>query len=194
MSARIDAIVGLGNPGPDYAATRHNAGCWLVDRLAALAGVRLREERKFHGRHARAFWQGCEFHLLQPDTFMNRSGRAVTALLRFYQIPPSRLLLVHDELDLPPGVARFKQGGGHGGHNGLRDIIEQLGGDKSFYRLRLGIGHPGDSSRVVTYVLNPPTAAEREAIDQAMDDALRALPDALNGNWATAMSRLHAPT
>ena len=118
----------------------------------------------------------------------------MTALLRFYQIPPSRLLLVHDELDLPPGVARFKQGGGHGGHNGLRDIIEQLGGDKSFYRLRLGIGHPGDSSRVVTYVLNPPTAAEREAIDQAMDDALRALPDALNGNWATAMSRLHAPT
>lgn len=194
MTAQIDAIVGLGNPGPEYAATRHNAGYWLVDRLAELASVRLRDERKFHGRHARVIWNGCEFHLLQPDTYMNHSGRAVAALLRFYQIPVSRLLVVHDELDLPPGVARFKYGGGHGGHNGLRDIVEQLGGDRNFHRLRLGIGHPGDSARVVAYVLNPPSNPEREAIGQGILDAIEALPDALNGNWATAMSRLHAPT
>ena len=154
MSA-IRLIVGLGNPGREYETTRHNAGYWWLDELARLQNLSFKSESKFHGLAARGQLHGHEMLLLKPQTFMNVSGRAVGALAQFYKIAPAEMLVVHDELDLPPGVARLKMGGGHGGHNGLKDIIAHLG-SKDFWRLRLGIGHPGERADVAGYVLNDP--------------------------------------
>ncbi|MCE8014566.1 aminoacyl-tRNA hydrolase [Halomonas sp. MCCC 1A17488] len=189
--SQVKAIIGLGNPGDNYAATRHNAGAWLVEILARQAGTELRPEKKFLGLYAKVLLDGQELHLLEPTTFMNRSGGAVAALCQFYKIAPGELLVAHDELDLPPGSARYKQGGGHGGHNGLRDIISALG-DKAFGRLRIGIGHPGDSRQVTNYVLGRPGKAELEAIGAALDECLATLPLVVTGKWAQAMNRLHS--
>ncbi|WP_163574803.1 aminoacyl-tRNA hydrolase [Halomonas faecis] len=190
--SQVKAIIGLGNPGPDYATTRHNAGAWLVEAMARTAGTELRAERKFLGLHAKVRLDGHELHLLEPTTFMNRSGGAVAALTQFFKIAPDELLVAHDELDLPPGAARYKRGGGHGGHNGLRDIIRALGNDNSFHRLRIGIGHPGDARQVTNYVLGRPGKAERAAIDAAIDECQATLPLAIADDWARAMNRLHS--
>lgn len=187
----IRLIVGLGNPGPEYQKTRHNAGFWLVDELAWDYKQSFHAEGKFFGEVARASLAGGgDLWLLKPATFMNLSGQAVVALARFYKILPNEILVVHDELDLPPGSARFKQGGGHGGHNGLKDIIAKLG-TPDFWRLRLGIGHPGDRNEVVNYVLKKPRSEEQSEIDQAMVSALAVLPQALAGDMAAAMKQLH---
>jgi PTH1 family peptidyl-tRNA hydrolase len=184
-------VVGLGNPGPRYAGNRHNVGFWWLEALARNQGAALRPEGRFHGEVGRLQVGGQDLWLLAPTTYMNHSGQAVGALARFYKLAPEEVLVVHDELDLPPGTVRLKQGGGHGGHNGLRDIVAHLG-SREFYRLRLGIGHPGDARRVVDYVLSNPPAAERELIEDAMDDALRELPDIAAGDVQKAMRHLHA--
>ena len=155
----IRLVVGLGNPGKDYSSTRHNAGFWWVENLASIRHAQLKPENKFYGLAGRTTQGGNELWLLEPQTYMNASGRAVAALARFYKITPEEILVVHDELDLPPGEVKLKKGGGHGGHNGLRDIISQLG-TTDFWRLRLGIGHPGDKAAVVDYVLNAPRREE----------------------------------
>ncbi|HSH48289.1 MAG TPA: aminoacyl-tRNA hydrolase [Halomonas sp.] len=189
---QLKAIIGLANPGPEYQATRHNAGAWLLEALLQDAGDSLRPEKKFFGRYARIRLGDHELHLLEPTTYMNRSGAAVAALCRFFKLAPSELLVAHDELDLPPGAARYKSGGGHGGHNGLRDTISALGGARDFHRLRIGIGHPGDSRQVTNYVLSRPGKAERSAIDDAIAVCLATLPHAAAGDWAKAMNRLHS--
>ena len=186
----IALIAGLGNPGPEYQHTRHNAGFWFVDALAARHGVSLRKESRFHGEVARVSIDGHECWLLKPDTFMNRSGQSVAALAGFYKISLDRLLVVHDELDLAPGTARFKQGGGHGGHNGLRDLALRLGGNL-FHRLRVGIGHPGHRDLVTDYVLGKPSIADRELIVSAIDAALDVLPLFVAGEHGRAMNQLH---
>jgi peptidyl-tRNA hydrolase, PTH1 family len=186
----IRAIVGLGNPGGEYEETRHNAGFWLVDQLAREYGGDFRSDGKLHGSACRIAIQGRECWLLKPATFMNRSGQAVAALLNYYKIPPAQLLVAHDELDLPPGQLRLKQGGGHAGHNGLRDIIAALGGS-DFWRLRLGIGHPGHAREVVGYVLRRPPATERAAVDDAIATAAGAIPQILKGDFAKVMNTLH---
>lgn len=190
--SQVRAIIGLGNPGADYEATRHNAGAWLVEAIARRADNGLRADRKFLGLHARVQFEGRDLHLLNPTTFMNRSGGAVAALCQFYKLAPSELLVAHDELDLPPGCARYKTGGGHGGHNGLRDIISALGNTRDFHRLRIGVGHPGDSRQVTNYVLGRPGKAENTAIEATIDECLATLPKALDGQWAQAMNRLHS--
>jgi len=187
----IELIVGLGNPGPKYQDTRHNAGFWFVERLADRHGGRLLNESKFHGLMARVRIGGHDLRLLEPLTFMNRSGRSVAAVARYFSIAPEQILIVHDELDLPPGQVRLKQGGGHAGHNGLRDTMSALG-SREFWRLRVGIDHPGDRSRVVDYVLNRPGKDEALAIDEALDQAENSLGDILSGRFAQAMNRLHA--
>lgn len=192
--SQLKAIIGLGNPGANYEATRHNAGAWIVEAVAREAGGELRPEKKFLGLHAKVILHGQEVHLLVPTTFMNRSGGAVAALSQFFRIAPDEILVAHDELDLPPGQARYKQGGGHGGHNGLRDIISALGNDNSFHRLRVGIGHPGDARQVTNYVLGRPGKAEHAAIEAAIDECLATLPQALSGDLAKAMNRLHSYT
>ncbi len=183
-------VVGLGNPGADYENTRHNAGALFVEALARDAGQALRLEKKYHSRYARIQWQGLELHLLNPLTFMNRSGLSVKALADFFKISPEQILIAHDELDLPPGTAKLKKGGGHGGHNGLRDSIAHLG-TNNFQRLRLGIGHPGEARQVTGYVLGRLGKQETEALSAVFDEIMRVLPDAANGNMAAAMNRLH---
>jgi len=190
MSA-IRLIVGLGNPGREYETTRHNAGYGWVDELARSQSWSFKNEAKFHGLTARGQLHGQEVFLLKPQTFMNLSGRAVGALAQFYKIAPAEILVVHDELDLPPGVARLKLGGGHGGHNGLKDIIAHLG-SKDFWRLRLGIGHPGERAEVVNFVLNEPRREERELIDEAMQRALDAAHLFIEGKTEAAMLKLHS--
>ncbi len=189
--ASIGLIAGLGNPGADYAATRHNAGFWFVDALAAAHGASLRAEAKFHGELGRAAVGGHDVWLLKPTTFMNHSGQAVAAVARYYKLAPEQILVAHDDLDLPVGTARLKRGGGHGGHNGLRDIINHLG-SRDFLRLRLGIHHPGDSKAVVDYVLGRPSAADREAIEDAIARALEVMPLVVSGDLERAMNRLHS--
>ncbi|MCQ4143586.1 aminoacyl-tRNA hydrolase [Vogesella sp. AC12] len=189
MSA-IRLVVGLGNPGPEYERTRHNAGFWLVDELAWQHKTPLRGEGKYFGEVSRATLATGDLWLLKPMTYMNLSGQAVGALARFYKIAPEEILVVHDELDLPPGAARLKQGGGHGGHNGLKDIIAKLG-SPNFWRLRLGIGHPGDRNEVANFVLKKARAEEQQAIDDAIAKALQVMPDVLAGNSAAAMKTLH---
>jgi PTH1 family peptidyl-tRNA hydrolase len=186
----IQLIVGLGNPGPQYSDTRHNAGAWWVQDLSHAYGVKLQEQKKFYGLCARTLVQAKECWLLLPTTFMNHSGQAVRALAQFYKIEPQAILIAHDELDLPAGVARLKYGGGHGGHNGLRDIIAQLG-TANFHRLRIGIGHPGERSEVLNHVLKVPAKAEREQINLALDRANQILPDFITGNEQKAMRELH---
>lgn len=187
----LQLIVGLGNPGPEYDRTRHNAGADFVAELAYREGASLVPENKFFGLTARLNFQGRDLRLLIPTTFMNRSGQAIAAIAQFYKIPPEAILVVHDELDLAPGVARFKRGGGHGGHNGLRDTISALGNNANFMRLRLGIGHPGSAAQVVGFVLKKAPASEQTLIDGAIDEAIRVMPDAVKGNWAAAMQNLH---
>jgi PTH1 family peptidyl-tRNA hydrolase len=194
----IQLIVGLGNPGREYEDTRHNAGAWLVEQLARSCGCAFAPETKFHGLTGRLRLAGHDLKLLIPNTFMNRSGQAVVALATFFKIPPQAILVVHDELDLAPGTARFKLGGGHGGHNGLRDIMAQLPKadltkeSSEFHRLRIGIGHPGSADKVVGYVLGRPSGDDRIAIDRAIAAALEALPLAVEGEWRRAMNQLHA--
>ena len=182
-------IVGLGNPGPDYETTRHNVGFWFVDRLADQLKVNLAPQAKFFGKAARAgnTW------LLEPTTFMNRSGQSVAALVNFYKIDPTEILVIHDELDLPPGGIRLKQGGGNGGHNGLRDIQARLG-TPDFWRLRLGIGHPrtlGLAQQVVDFVLHPPRKEELADIEQALHRCLLAWPKLAAGDFSGAQQQLH---
>ncbi len=188
---KVKAIVGLGNPGTKYDATRHNAGFWFVEEVARCYGGQFRPEAKFHGELARVQVAGEDVWLLKPATYMNRSGLAVQALARFYKLAPETILVAHDELDLPVGSVRLKRGGGHGGHNGLKDLIKALG-SRDFGRLRIGIDHPGDRNQVVDYVLKAPGKTERAAIDQAIDEATRWLPEIVSGNWAAAMNHLHA--
>lgn len=189
--AGLRLIVGLGNPGREYEATRHNAGYWWVDELARLQNLSFRNEPKFHGLLARGQLHDHEMLLLKPQTFMNVSGRSVGALAQFYRIAPAEILVAHDELDLPPGVARLKLGGGHGGHNGLKDIIAHLG-TKDFWRLRLGIGHPGVRSEVSNFVLHDPRREERELIDAAMQRALDVAHLVVEGKPEAAMLKLHS--
>jgi PTH1 family peptidyl-tRNA hydrolase len=186
----IQLIVGLGNPGPQYEATRHNAGFWWIDDVAAAHGVALGVESKFFGTAGRMRIAGHEAWLLKPATFMNASGRSVAALTNFYKIPPAAVLVVHDELDLLPGSAKLKKGGGHGGHNGLKDIAAALG-TPDFWRLRLGIGHPGDRNAVVNYVLHQPSQEDMQLIEQGSDASLTVLPSLLAGKFEDAMLKLH---
>ncbi|EEH8548405.1 aminoacyl-tRNA hydrolase [Salmonella enterica] len=190
----IKLIVGLANPGAEYAATRHNAGAWYVDLLAERLRAPLREEPKFFGYTSRITLEGEDVRLLVPTTFMNLSGKAVGAMASFYRIQPDEILVAHDELDLPPGVAKFKLGGGHGGHgghNGLKDIISKLGNNPNFHRLRVGIGHPGDKNKVVGFVLGKPPVSEQKLIDEAIDEAARCTELWFKEGLAKATSRLH---
>jgi PTH1 family peptidyl-tRNA hydrolase len=182
-------VVGLGNPGREYEATRHNAGFWWLDNLAGSLNVSLRSESRFHGKVVRVGAGAQECWLLEPQTYMNRSGHAVGALAGFYKIPPEEVLVVHDELDLPPGAARLKKGGGVAGHNGLKDIAARIGLD--FWRLRIGIGHPGDRAAVIDYVLHPPREEETTLISQAVERSLEVWPMILAGDMERAMHRLH---
>jgi len=188
----LKLIVGLGNPGNEYRGTRHNAGADFVEELARQCGSSLQTESRFFGLTGRVTLSGHDLRLLIPGTFMNRSGKAVAAMAGFFKIAPAQILVAHDELDIPPGSARFKQGGGHGGHNGLRDIIPALGNNQEFHRLRIGIGHPGHASRVTGYVLSAPTQADRERIDACINEAIAALPLLLDGDSTKAMTRLHS--
>jgi PTH1 family peptidyl-tRNA hydrolase len=187
-SVRI--IVGLGNPGNQYEQTRHNAGFWFVEEVARQYGVTFRPETKFLGEVARVQSNGLDFWLLKPSTFMNRSGQSIQALAKFYNVTPEQILVVHDELDLPAGVAKLKLGGGHGGHNGLRDTIAAVG--KEFLRLRLGIGHPGHRDLVVGYVLKAPSKIDREKLDEAIYQATRVVPQLVQGQLPAAMQALHS--
>jgi len=185
-------IVGLGNPGAEHARTRHNAGFWFLDALAEQAGARFGLESKLHGETARIELGGHTLWLLRPATFMNLSGRSLSAALRYWKIEPEQMLVAHDDLDLPPGVARLKFDGGHGGQNGLRDTMQHLGHGK-FHRLRIGIGHPGHKDRVTSWVLGKPGKDDETAIRHAIDDALAVLPLAVDGRLPEAMKRLHTP-
>ncbi|EDM46207.1 aminoacyl-tRNA hydrolase [Marinobacter algicola] len=191
MAQDILMVVGLGNPGPDYANTRHNAGALFVEALARETGQSLRPEKKYHGLYARIQLQGLDLHLLNPSTYMNRSGLSIKALADFFKIQPQQILVAHDELDIPPGTARFKKSGGHGGHNGLRDTIAHLGTNE-FQRLRIGIGHPGDSRQVTGYVLGRLGKRETEELNAVINEIIRVLPDAASGKLPAAMNRLHS--
>lgn len=185
----IRLVAGLGNPGKEYERTRHNAGFWLVERFAQSGGVHFRKDPKYQALVARLPDNGA--WLLMPQSFMNASGRAVQMLAGFFKIKPEEILVVHDELDFAPGVARVKQGGGIGGHNGLRDISQRVA-SHDYWRLRLGIGHPGDRNAVADYVLHKPSAEDRAAIDQAIDRALQVLPEMLKGDMQAAIQKLHS--
>ena len=189
----IRLIVGLGNPGKEYEATRHNAGYWFVEALARQVGASFKKEAKFFGQLAKATIGGEPVWLLEPTTFMNLSGKAVAALANFYRVAPAEMLVVHDELDLMPGASKMKQGGGHAGHNGLKDIQARMGA-ADFWRLRLGIGHPRTLSLeqdVVDFVLHPPRRDDRSLIEAEIDRALAVIPDAVAGSMEIAMMKLH---
>lgn len=185
----LSIIVGLGNPGPEHQLTRHNAGFWFVDALARAHGSQFRSHARYHGEVCRVALDGREVVLLKPQTYMNRSGLSIRALLDYIKAPVGELLVVHDELDLPPGTARFKLGGGHGGHNGLRDTITHCGAD--FWRLRLGIGHPGDRSEVIDYVLQRAAPVDEDAIVASIRAALDTLPTFVRDGAEKAMNALH---
>ncbi len=186
----IKLFVGLGNPGPEYEATRHNAGFWWIDTVARALGVSLTVERGFHGQVARANVGGHGIWLLKPQTFMNLSGRSVAALARFYKVASEQVLVVHDELDLAPGQAKLKKGGGHAGHNGLRDIHAQLG-TPDYWRLRLGIGHPGNKNEVANWVLKKPILDERIAVEQAIERSTKAFDKLAAGEMEAATMIIH---
>jgi PTH1 family peptidyl-tRNA hydrolase len=191
----IRLIVGLGNPGSDYAPTRHNVGFWFVDALALDQGqgqgqAGFKAESRFHGELGRLSRRGRDLRLLKPSTYMNHSGRAVAAVCRYFEISPEQVLVAHDELDLPVGTVRLKQGGGHAGHNGLRDTINLLG-TRDFWRLRIGIDHPGDRSLVTNYVLGRPSRDDAIRIEEALRDAEAIVDDCLDGRFQMAMNRLH---
>ncbi|SFD59117.1 peptidyl-tRNA hydrolase, PTH1 family [Thiohalospira halophila DSM 15071] len=183
-------IAGLGNPGDRYAGTRHNAGYWFADAVVAALGGAFKREAKHSADVARISVAGQDLRVAKPTTYMNHSGQAVGALARFYRLAPESVLVAHDELDLPAGAVRLKTGGGHGGHNGLRDIIGALG-SRDFHRLRLGVGHPGTGGDVVRYVLDRPGKAERRAIDEAVEAAVGELEAMVTGDFANTMNRLH---
>lgn len=188
----IKLIVGLGNPGAEYVNTRHNAGAWYVEELARVCGSSLTLESKYFGLTAKVNFHGQNVRLLIPTTYMNLSGKSVAALANFFRIQPEQMLVAHDELDLPPGVGRFKQGGGHGGHNGLKDIIAKMANNKNFYRLRIAIGHPGDKNKVASYVLNKAPQADHEKIVATVDEAVRATEVWFKQGLAKAQTRLHS--
>jgi peptidyl-tRNA hydrolase, PTH1 family len=189
VQAAPKLIVGLGNPGAEYTETRHNAGFWFCERLAHSLGVQLTMESRFQGFVGRS--RDTDVWILLPQTFMNRSGQSVLALAHFYRILPDQILVVHDELDIPPGQLRLKFGGGLGGHNGLKDIAARLS-SQDFWRLRIGTGHPGDRNEVVNFVLNRPRREEQVEIDAAIDRALLAWPKIANGEWGPATQHINA--
>ena len=191
MDTPLRLIVGLGNPGPEYEHTRHNAGADLVSQLAQIYETPLSPETKFFGNVARVRIGKQDIRLLNPTTFMNRSGQAVRAITQFYKIPTEAILIVYDELDLPPGTPRLKLAGGHGGHNGIRDIIQALGNDRNFARLRLGVGHPGSAQQVASYILKKASPSEQKLIDDSIDAAIKVIPLVADGEWNTAMKLLH---
>ncbi|MEX3605543.1 MAG: aminoacyl-tRNA hydrolase [Burkholderia sp.] len=196
----IKLIVGLGNPGVEYTATRHNAGFWLVDQLACETGATLHNERRFHGHYAKARLYGEEVHLLEPQTYMNRSGQSVVAVAQFFKILPDEILVAHDELDLPPGSVKLKLGGGSGGHNGLKDISARLS-SQQYWRLRIGIGHPRElipegaraaaKSDVANFVLKPSRREEQEVIDASIERSLAVMPIFVKGETERAVMQLH---
>ncbi len=186
----IKLFVGLGNPGFEYQGTRHNAGFWWIDALAEQLKVSLQPDAKLQALMARTQIKGETLWLLAPQTFMNLSGKSVAGLAKFFKIAPENILVVHDELDVAPGEAKLKKGGSHAGHNGLRDIHAQLGSDQ-YWRLRLGIGHPGDKAEVVNWVLKKPTPDQREAIHACIDRTLKAVPDLLAGEMDKATRLIH---
>jgi PTH1 family peptidyl-tRNA hydrolase len=185
----VKLIAGLGNPGAEYQRTRHNAGFWFVDELARQSGASWRRESKLQCELTRARVADADVWLMKPTTFMNRSGAAVLAVSTFYRIPPAELLVVHDEIDLPPGAVRLKQGGGHGGHNGVRDVIATLGPD--FWRMRLGVGHPGEKDQVLDAVLSRASGDEQKLIDDALARGLAVMPQFITGATQKAMQQLH---
>lgn len=187
----LKLIVGLGNPGPQYDSNRHNAGVIFLHHLCKGYDGSLRGESKFFGEFATINIGGSDVKLLFPTTFMNHSGKAVAAVCKFYKIEAENMLVAYDEIDFEVGVTRFKKDGGHGGHNGMRDIINALGGSKDFYRLRIGVGHPGHKSMVANYVLSDPSRSEADVIMSNIEDAIRVLPRAVNGKWEEAMHLLH---
>lgn len=190
--SQIKLIVGLANPGAKYEGTRHNAGEWLINEVARQYHVSLKEEAKYFGKVAKVNTPQGEIRLLIPTTFMNLSGKAVGALANFYRIKPEEILVAHDELDLPPGVAKIKQGGGHGGHNGLKDIIAALGNSNNFYRVRIGIGHPGQKELVAGYVLGKPSPTDQPLIDSAVDEARRCIDLLFKEGIIKATNRLNS--
>ena len=191
MGKPLKLLAGIGNPGAKYADTRHNAGAWFVDRVAGAYGASFKAESKFFGQVATAQIGSHEVRLLLPSTYMNESGKSVGAVARFYKIEPEEILIAHDELDLATGIVRFKPGGGLAGHNGLRDIAASLGGSQDLGRLRIGVGHPGDKSAVIGHVLSKITRRDREVVDECIEEALRHLPLAVEGDWESAMNALN---
>lgn len=187
----VKLIIGLGNPGLRYARTRHNAGFWLVDEVARRFGGSFNSQRKFHGDIGRVRIGATECHLLKPMTYMNHSGLAIGEFVHYYRFTPQSILVAHDEIDLPPGIIRLKQGGGHGGHNGLRDTMSALG-TQDFNRLRIGVGHPGHRDDVIGYVLSPPTREEQEIIEGSIASACAVLQLLVEGEWGRAFQRLHS--
>ncbi|KKO47320.1 peptidyl-tRNA hydrolase [Arsukibacterium ikkense] len=192
LPATVQLIVGLGNPGPEYQHTRHNAGAWFVGQLARQYQVNLKHDAKFFGLTGKFILAGQEFKLLIPNTFMNLSGKAVLAMAQFYKLAPEQILVAHDELALDPGIAKFKLGGGHAGHNGLRDIMARLSNNPNFYRLRLGIGHPGHKDQVTGFVLGKAPASEQKLIDACIDEAVSCFAILARDGLIKAQHRLHS--
>lgn len=186
----IKLFIGLGNPGSEYENTRHNVGFWWIDQMAIRLKVQLQPEKNFHGWAARAVYQGQTLWMLKPATFMNLSGKSVSALARFFKLQPEEILVVHDELDLVPGAAKLKLGGGHAGHNGLRDIHAQLGTDE-YWRMRIGIGHPGVKSEVIHWVLKKPAPDQKTLIDTCIDRTQGALAFMVSGDMVKATQIVH---
>jgi len=192
LTTNIQLVVGLGNPGPEYQYTRHNAGAWFVQQLAAQHNITLAPEKKYFGWYGKGYIAEQLIHLLIPTTFMNRSGQAVAPLANFFRIPVEHILVAHDELDLPPGSCKIKQDGGHGGHNGLRDIIACMANNKAFYRLRIGIGHPGHKDRVTGHVLGKAPSNEQTQIEQAILEASICFELWQQHGLVKAQQRLHS--
>jgi peptidyl-tRNA hydrolase, PTH1 family len=190
MSCQIKLIVGLGNPGPQYTMTRHNAGAWFVEQIAEDYHISLKQDKKFSSLYQKILFDGYDCHLLIPQTFMNHSGRAVAAICQYYNIQPEEILVAHDELDFEVGKSKIKKGGGHAGHNGLRDIIKALN-TQDFYRLRIGIDHPGHKQEVHNYVLSAPSKSDRQQIQETINDTLRYLKDMVAGDINKAIQALH---
>ncbi|NVK25162.1 MAG: aminoacyl-tRNA hydrolase [Gammaproteobacteria bacterium] len=192
MSTDIQLIVGLANPGPEYKNTRHNAGAWFIEELCRSNNISLKNDPKYFGYSGKIFIADHEVKLLIPTTFMNLSGKSVSALANFYKIKPEQILVAHDELDIDPGLAKIKQGGGHGGHNGLKDIIAKMANNRDFYRLRIGIGHPGRKEQVTGWVLGKAPQSDQEKIDAAIDEAVRSVEIWFKQDLKKAQSRLHS--
>ncbi|MEE3171782.1 MAG: aminoacyl-tRNA hydrolase [Pseudomonadota bacterium] len=191
MPGILKLIVGLGNPGPQHDSNRHNAGVIFLHQLCKSYGGNLRGESKFFGEFGAINIAGNDVKLLFPSTFMNHSGKAVAAVCKFFKIEPKNALVAYDEIDFDVGIARLKEGGGHGGHNGIRDIINAFGGNRDFYRLRIGVGHPGDKSKVSNHVLSNPSRSEADLIKRVIEDAVHVMPKAVTGEWEEAMRLLH---